>query len=551
MECLQNVFISNGCIDSGKGYPKDIASANKILLDASGNARKLDDIANYIYALAVISATGVDQNGTEQPMEKWSTASVFCTGKKITTPCDTAAKDFGPLSSDCLVYLWDNMGSANSLGGTYNQMSQGTSLFEKGKNPRFCQRAGTLSPRGPDGKDRPDVIAYWKAQGGVKAVKSMMKAVNDGANDSSPYTSDADRGPYITQCYGDIKLAPRPKPLNTKTPLPSCPAMGCGTLARYVRYYNNPARGWLYVSQIVVYDIYGNNVALNKKVRGPGGVGWPGPLANATNGDTSIGNNLVYNWNAGPVWIEVDLGELVDVVSVYLYQNPGWAFGWPNCDAEGGRIELGTASKIDNYNNGAVYGTGDRVMYNGTIYSLKNFIGAAGYVPFGPYLSMWNVVQPEVGELVVATKNITTSSKDEPVRFLNFENPNPDPKCLQCISNCPYPKDADVMGLCGKSPLPVIKRVTDNGYTQYGGFASHFPSPNKIILDSRGTNPDVGSSVTGPFIQPGTKVTALSNYGRLPSNPYVDGTVITLDKPLVNISENKGDIFTYKFKSGW
>jgi hypothetical protein len=37
----------------------------------------------------------------------------------------------------------------------------------------------------------------------------------------------------------------------------------------------------------------------------------------------------------------------------------------------------------------------------------------------------------------------------------------------------------------------------------------------------------------------------------MPSNPYVDGTLATLSKPLVNIGEKKGDVFTYKFKSGW
>jgi len=550
LECLQNTFISNGCIDSGKGYPKDVTSANKILLDASGNPRKLDSIANYIYALAVISATGVDQNGIEQPMDKWSSASLFCSGKPILTPCDTAAKDTGPLSTDCLVYLWDNMGSSNSLGGTYNQMSQGTSLFSKGKNPRFCQRTGTLSPRGPDGKDRPEVISYWKSQGGVRAVKSMMKSISDGANDPSIYTSDEERSPYIAHCYGDIKLAPRPPPLNTQTPPPSCPTSGCGTAARYIRYYNSS--GKLYLSQITAFDIYGNNIALNKKVRGSvGNLWWPGPPVNTTNGDLRNENNMTMSSRVGESWIEIDLGDVYDVMSVFLYQNPYWSFGsQPPCDAKGGRIELGMISKIEPYDNGGVYVGGDRVTYDGAIFSLKEFIGAAGYAPAGGYLRLWNPVQPEVGEMVVATKSITTSSKNQPIRYFSFENPKPDPKCLQCVSSCPYPKDADVQGLCGKTTAPVIPRVTDNGYTQYGGFATHFPSPNKIILDSRGSDPDVGSIVTGPFIQPGTRLTDISNYGRMPSNPYVDGTLITLSKPLVNVSENKGDIFTYKFKSG-
>jgi hypothetical protein len=552
LECLQNTFISNGCIDDGKGYPKDATSASNLLMDPSGKTRSLNDIANYIYALAIISATGVDQNGTEQTLEKWSTASVFCSGKKILTPCDTAARDTGPLSADCLVYLWDNMGSSSSVGSTYNKMSQGTSLFSRGSNPRFCQRTGTLSPRGPDGKDRADVMAYWKSQGGLRAVKTMMMAVNDAANDSSQYTSDEDRGPYITQCFGDIKLAPRPPPLNTQTPPPSCPTAGCGTLARYVRYFNNPS-GWLYVSQITVFDIYGNNIALNCKVMGQP-VGWPGPLAVATNGDTTIGNNMTRNWHAQATWIEIDLGKVYDVMSVYLYQNPGWAFGWqPSCDAKGGRIELGTTSYAAQtpYNSGVVYNPGDICNINGTTYRMVEGAGRPGFSPLREGDKLWKALPPEVGTMITATKPITTTSKDQPIRFFNFENPNPDPKCLQCMSNCPYPKGSDIQGLCGKTNAPVISRLTDNGYTSSGGFATHFPTSNQIILDSRGTDPDIGSVVTGPFIQPGTKLTALSNYGRMPSNPYVDGTLATLSKPLVNIGEKKGDVFTYKFKSGW
>jgi len=551
MECLQNTFISNGCVDDGKGYPKDAASLSNLLLDASGKARSLNEIANYIYEIAIISATGVDQNGTEQSLENWSKASLFCTGKKILTPCDTAAKDTGPLSPDCLVYLWDNMGSSNSLGGTYNNMSQGTSLFEKGKNPRFCQRTGTLSPRGPDGKNKPDVMTYWKSQGGVKAVKTKMKAVNDAANDLQ-YTLDEDRNPYIIQCYGDIKFAERPRPLNTQTPIPSCPALGCGTPARYVRYFNNPSRGWLYMSQITVFDIYGNNVALNCKVLAPR-VTWVEPPSNVTDGDTSNGNNMTWNWGAMPVWIEIDLGKVVDVMSVYLYQNPAWAFGWPNCDAEGGRIELGTLSytKQTPYDPGLLYFPGDVCSINGTSYQMVEGAGRPNFSPLREGDKLWRALPPEVGTMVTAKKIITTSSKDQPIRFFNFENPDPDPKCLQCISNCPYPKDSDIQGLCGKTNAPFISRLTDNGYTASGGFATHFPAPNQIILDSRGVDPDIGSAVTGPFIQPGTKLTALRNYGRMPSNPYVDGTLITLSKPLVNIGEKKGDVFTYKFKSGW
>jgi hypothetical protein len=214
------------------------------MLDANGKPRSLDEIANFIYPIALISATGVSISGEKQTIKDWSAASVFCTGKEILTPCDTYGKDTGPLSDDCLAYLWDNMGSLNSLGGTYSGISMAKSLFNSGntnQNSRFCQRSGTMSPIDMNGKKNSVALAYWKKGGGVSAVKAAMKEIHDMANNDD-YVMDEDRGPYISQCYGDIPMAPRPGPVKasdngacpypngtdkkglcTKIPLPSWP----------------------------------------------------------------------------------------------------------------------------------------------------------------------------------------------------------------------------------------------------------------------------------------------------------------------------------------
>jgi hypothetical protein len=109
----------------------------------------------------------------------------------------------------------------------------------------------------------------------------------------------------------------------------------------------------------------------------------------------------------------------------------------------------------------------------------------------------------------------------------------------------------------------LIYRVTDNGYTAAGHFATHFPSSTQIILDSRapvidanGVNigfgspaetPNPGSIISGPFIAPGTTVVSVQNSGRMPSNPYVDGQTLTISNPLVNMKEDRGDAFIYTF----
>jgi hypothetical protein len=56
--------------------------------------------------------------------------------------------------------------------------------------------------------------------------------------------------------------------------------------------------------------------------------------------------------------------------SVYLYQPPTRSLA---------SFEAG--SNVPDYNNGVTYGTGDQVKFQGKIYQLNNFIGAAGYTP--------------------------------------------------------------------------------------------------------------------------------------------------------------------------
>jgi len=263
----------------------------------------------------------------------------------------------------------------------------------------------------------------------------------------------------------------------------------------------------------MIMDIYGNNLAVNSTPRMGGGVypGWGTTLAGTINGDTSSGCCGVIGDRPGCSLIEYDLGKPCDIMTVVFYQQPGRS-------QNGGRITLAN-------------------------------------------LSIWETG----GQTELASQPI---SSDATPLFFSFENPNPDPKCIACLKDCPYPRDkgADVSGLCGQSGAQVSKRVTDNGYTAYGSFATHFPSSNQIILDSRsptfsGTtvtgfgsaapDPAVGSTVKGPFVQDGTTVTNVIASGRMPSNPYVDGKTIVLSKPLVGIKEDRGDVFTYTFAKGW
>lgn len=212
MECLQGLFLSNGCVEDGKAYPKDAATAGKMMTGKNGSYLTLNQIASMIYTNAVSSSTGVGADGTKLEVTEWSKASEFCTGQTISSPCDTPAKTAGPLSTDCLAYLWNNGGGKKNAAGvvnpkeaTYSLLSMATSLFTKESSARFCQQTGTLSPIDANGKANQEAINFWKSKGGVEAVKVIMSNIHTMANKVG--LSDAQRIEYLKQCYGVDKLA--------------------------------------------------------------------------------------------------------------------------------------------------------------------------------------------------------------------------------------------------------------------------------------------------------------------------------------------------------
>lgn len=214
LECLQGIWTDNGCNESGKGYPKDTVAAAALMTSKDGSFLALNDIADLIYNTALITSTGVDETGATQPMKQWSTASVFCTGREITSPCDTPGKERGPLSPECIIHLWNNQSSKKTwqgkddpIGPTYYS-SNATSLFKEGMVERSCQATGTLSPITPDGKHNKSVIRYWQKQGGLNNVKRVMADLHRAAN--AQVVADDQLAPYFKQCYGDVPFAQRP-----------------------------------------------------------------------------------------------------------------------------------------------------------------------------------------------------------------------------------------------------------------------------------------------------------------------------------------------------
>jgi hypothetical protein len=201
IECLQNVFLTNGCLDTGSGYPTDPTQLAKIMMGANGAPLTLNQIADKIYNMAIISSTGNDVTGNKMDQKVWSDTSTFCTGKAKNSPCDTDSKGSGPLSPDCITYLWDNMGeSESSIGATFQ--SRARSLFATGDTERnqYCTRAGTMSPTKSDGTINKSAMDYWSNLGGVNSIKNGMMDLHLLANDQN-LVNDT-KWDAITKCYG-------------------------------------------------------------------------------------------------------------------------------------------------------------------------------------------------------------------------------------------------------------------------------------------------------------------------------------------------------------
>jgi hypothetical protein len=242
LECLQNIFLTNGCEETGKGYPATPAEASAAMFGPDGTALTVSQISDRMYGYAVASSTGVSAEGKKLDMKSWSDASVFCTGRKITSPCDTEDKETGPLGNECIVYLWDNQGDNKELGTTYSS-SLSRSLFGSGNTPRFCNRKGSLSPLDETGKAISENINFWKSQGGVNAVKAIMKRIHSDANNST--IPEMVRAEKIRQCYGVIPgdrpsftnnfVSDNSSQFNPPPPPPPKPVIACVAGLSYVK----------------------------------------------------------------------------------------------------------------------------------------------------------------------------------------------------------------------------------------------------------------------------------------------------------------------------
>lgn len=199
LECLQDRWLSLGGTIDGEGYPNDQAKADALQKGVIGPLG-LDDIIENIYFKMKQAISGVGPNGPLS-IPDWNTLSMWGTGVKITNACDGPNKDTGPLSQDCLSYLYKNSG----IPVTYKDgipSLQHASMKGQDTQNTYCYPGTSIDPSTPEG------LQYARTFAGGKGVLDLKREYDRiyqiAIDDTKP---NKDRRTEMKQCFGiNIKI---------------------------------------------------------------------------------------------------------------------------------------------------------------------------------------------------------------------------------------------------------------------------------------------------------------------------------------------------------
>jgi hypothetical protein len=195
LECLQTRWIELGGTPQGTGYPSNQAAADALQKDANGQALDIDAIVNNLAPKMISALSGKDASGKDLSIPDWNTVSMWATGIPINTPCDGPGGDTGPLTQECLSYLYMNQGVTSHIGPTYTLTpSQVASMKGQDSPNTYCQPGTSIDPSTPAG------LKFGQGLGGINAVKQTYDQINRLANDNTQTNSA--RQTAVQQCYG-------------------------------------------------------------------------------------------------------------------------------------------------------------------------------------------------------------------------------------------------------------------------------------------------------------------------------------------------------------
>jgi predicted RNA-binding protein len=192
-----------------RGYPSDKAKADGIQKNPDGSPLPIEKIIDNLSVIMLRALTGKDAAGKQLSIKDWNISSMFATGREITSPCDTEDADSGPLSQECLSYLYMNQGNTSHIGSSYDSPAWlDASMKGQPERNTYCQPGTSLDPNTAEG------LKLGQTLGGVEQAKNYYNMINRIANDDS--RPNKEREKEIKQCFG-VSLNPV---VNNATPGP-------------------------------------------------------------------------------------------------------------------------------------------------------------------------------------------------------------------------------------------------------------------------------------------------------------------------------------------
>ena len=270
--CLRQRILDAGCTNAGTLFqnPQQLNTKN-------GANQTLTQI--YTNLQEIVSLDMVDISATK-----------MCSGRDIQTPCDPFIARSGTLkfgtalrggnrqlasqAQQCLSFLYGNKGANETatppkVGPTY----ENPTIFRNNQRDMkniFCLPEGALNPdRNQSARDTLTRVADNGYQGkvGVDAIKKYLSDQLTLATDPTKNAnSDPDRKAAIANCFGpNLRSLPA-----AVTGSPQVVTNPCGIVAQFVRVLPSTfvSDSFIEISQLVVIDKNGENVALGKSTAG-------------------------------------------------------------------------------------------------------------------------------------------------------------------------------------------------------------------------------------------------------------------------------------------
>ena len=420
--CLRSLFLTAGCETAGSGYPSNSNKANALMnaaMPSVGNNADKGQIISYVYSQFQRSWSGLDSTGRQLTANEWNDSKKFCKDANTVkgNPCTDLpvyTQTNGPLSEECIKYIYANGFFSDSNNGSYNTYdnTRAASLFGENnsmsvrifgggyqesfvgssKKDRYCTEFGAVSPLAGGSN-----MADAKTKGGIAALKSFYNNIHAKANQLD--MTNAERAQWVAQCYGDtLNVEADANPIINKGIETSATTCGTGGLIastgtspigniRAVRVWGNGTE-YLQISQLVVLDSRGQNVALNK----PTSYYSISNSANTSGSSVAVDGTLsirippaIYHsgGTGSAEYFQVDLGGQYDIVQIIYFNRNGLQ-------------ERATGTTIALYNNYTTTSTEGNTK-NNAIY-------------------------------------VSDPLTNAPVQYINLENPQAPPSCPKMLS---------------------------------------------------------------------------------------------------------------------